>query len=62
MAFVKAIWYAKRIEPLGNRGWLISQAVHYSSQTEAARNGMLAALERFVAVKATHPAWASAQR
>ena len=62
VGFVKAVWYAKRIEPLGNRGWLISQAVHYSSQTEAARNGMLAALERFVAVKATHPAWASAQR
>lgn len=62
LAFVKAIWYAKRCESLGNHGWLISRAVHYSGETEAARNGMIAALEKFVAVKATHPAWASAQR
>jgi hypothetical protein len=57
VGFVKAIWYPKRSEPLGNHGWLISQAVHYSGETEAARRGMLAALDRFVAVKATHPAW-----
>ena len=62
MDFTRSIWYAKRREPLGNHGWLISRAVHYSGETEAARGGMIAALEKFVAVKATHPAWASAQR
>jgi len=47
-----------RREPLHNHQWMAHDAIHYAGQPDAARAGMLAGLDRFMAVRTTHPAWA----